>query len=947
VNPCFGLTINQWTGNAGTNVWGTAGNWQEGNVPNSGDQATAYSGNIALTSTPASVGGLLLGKISSTPTLDTDGFKLDVLGTAAVNGGILYTASAPSGSVSLQAATVTLTDGALLDSLSTSSNILVSSTSGTANGTLSVDGTSSVLSNGTISAGSYTNNGSLEAIGTTVINAGTFTMQGSSSAIATIDAAGSSTTINATTFELHDFNSSIDLGTAGSSLSLQGTVDYTPGYIGASVSVGDTSTLTLGSGSWVFGYLSGTTPHGNVTLSGGPTLARAAQMIGECVFFTNVNVSGYATISSAEFDGGSTTTVAANSYLYLNSPYFRGSSTNSVITLNGPGTYEMSGAMQIGYSASGVAYTTVNVNSGTIFNWNGISGTTPSCSITNGELDIYTSTIGVPASNNSYSGAITVTGGAKLNVAGTAWTYYGAMTLDAGAIVQGQTITIDGSNLPAGTYSLNPSSSGTTFPVIQAPVIFNPNTTIYMGFTGGLHLDGPTTWAGGGVVSAPYVTANGPYGTLVQDGNATVTANTTIQCDVLDMDGTSNTATWTINPGVTFTQQAYSLDTVGSTTNPFHSTLNLNGGTINMLTASGVWTLAGGTINMTQSGLNFAFVEGQQLILGSGSVNGTINVSSGSIGEVTAPLQLAATTVAGGNVINTAANAILCVYAFSSDANAMLTKTGPGTWYVFGGQNHSAGSQIVVSQGQLVLDSNAGSGGANLNLNASGGLITLNASEYLATLSIATGAQVVAAAQASPNPKLLIETTLNMSGGTIDLQSNDMICNNGNLAALTQLTKTGYANGTWTGVGGIDSSTAGADSSHLHALGVILNDSATNQPLYPTFDGEASGITDVLIKYTYYGDATLDGKVDGSDYSRIDNGLAKHLTGWSNGDFNYDGVVNGSDYALIDNAFNSQGAQIAAAISASQIAAVPEPASCAMMAAPLIAMLGRCRRRRW
>jgi hypothetical protein len=60
----------------------------------------------------------------------------------------------------------------------------------------------------------------------------------------------------------------------------------------------------------------------------------------------------------------------------------------------------------------------------------------------------------------------------------------------------------------------------------------------------------------------------------------------------------------------------------------------------------------------------------------------------------------------------------------------------------------------------------------------------------------------------------------------------------------------------------------------------------------------------VLVKYTYYGDANLDGIVNGADYQQIDNGFGMHLTGWSNGDFNYDGVVDGSDYSLIDNTFN-------------------------------------------
>ena len=61
---------------------------------------------------------------------------------------------------------------------------------------------------------------------------------------------------------------------------------------------------------------------------------------------------------------------------------------------------------------------------------------------------------------------------------------------------------------------------------------------------------------------------------------------------------------------------------------------------------------------------------------------------------------------------------------------------------------------------------------------------------------------------------------------------------------------------------------------------------------------------DVLIKYTYFGDANLDGTLNGADYQQIDMGFGMGLTGWQNGDFNYDGVINGADYALLDNTFN-------------------------------------------
>src|SRR6185295_15700265 len=108
-----------------------------------------------------------------------------------------------------------------------------------------------------------------------------------------------------------------------------------------------------------------------------------------------------------------------------------------------------------------------------------------------------------------------------------------------------------------------------------------------------------------------------------------------------------------------------------------------------------------------------------------------------------------------------------------------------------------------------------------------------------------------------------------------------------------------------------------ADTSHLRAIGVILNRKG-GTPRYATFAGEAVGVNDILARQTFYGDANLDQVVDGTDYSLIDNGFNFSLSGWINGDFNYDAHIDGTDYALIDNAFNFQSAPAMHALSSSE-----------------------------
>ena len=159
-------------------------------------------------------------------------------------------------------------------------------------------------------------------------------------------------------------------------------------------------------------------------------------------------------------------------------------------------------------------------------------------------------------------------------------------------------------------------------------------------------------------------------------------------------------------------------------------------------------------------------------------------------------------------------------------------------------------------------------------------------------------------------PKPAVRPDSTKDGHT--LSNNDMIVHNGNTGGVTnsgsianQL-KNGFnaQAGYWNGATEITSSSAAANTRFLTTLGYRKGGAAFNSAAGSPFDGVNTTSNDILVKYTYYGDAILDGVVNGADYQQIDLGFGAHLTGWSNGDFNYDGAVDGSDYSLIDNAFN-------------------------------------------
>ena len=239
------------------------------------------------------------------------------------------------------------------------------------------------------------------------------------------------------------------------------------------------------------------------------------------------------------------------------------------------------------------------------------------------------------------------------------------------------------------------------------------------------------------------------------------------------------------------------------------------------------------------------------------------------------------------------------------------------TGFTVSGGGGAGGDSLTILSGVPTLLNDAGADGTSMSITVSAGsMLNVKANQQLASLTIqgisTNPGTVKMAANGHRMMKigsLSIAGSLGAWNAKLDLNDNNLILPSTTpLGTVRDYLLAGRNVGAWTGTG-LTSTAAKDDADHNTGVGFMTGAEYTSVSGGSTsLAGFSFLSSDSLVKYTWNGDANLDGRVTFDDYVKIDTGFNQQYTGWLNGDFNYSNNISFDDYVLIDVAYNTQAA---------------------------------------
>jgi T5SS/PEP-CTERM-associated repeat protein len=299
--------------------------------------------------------------------------------------------------------------------------------------------------------------------------------------------------------------------------------------------------------------------------------------------------------------------------------------------------------------------------------------------------------------------------------------------------------------------------------------------------------------------------------------------------------------------------------------------------------------------------------------------------------------------------------------------NALTTNN--GTFQIDAGKNFTVASAFT-NNGTLIIgdgstftanDVTHSLGAGTISINEGGNLL---ANHLRANASTIDGIVTVRANEGTAGASKVESLSIGL-GGKLNLRNNDLVIGTGDLLGIRNLIKAGISNVTNTAASsGI---TSDMMTKNVHGFGYATgNDSHISSLLSDThtLSGQSYDADSVLVKFTYRGDADLDGDSDLGDlgfwadsFTGDLGGPVSPVTLWTQGDWDYDGDTDLDDLGFWSGTFTGDlgggglsvyapnaPAGAVAALSQMGITTVPEAGTASLLGIGMLALAMRRRR---